>query len=214
MSGADEFAKVAAADLTVSDAVTDETLMLRYRDGDAAAFDRLYARHKGPLYRYFLRQCGDDRAAVDELFQDVWMKLINARERYRPRARFTTYLYHMAHNRLLDHYRARRRRFGRFAAALPASYRDEDAGGVDVEQLPAAAGDGPEQREIRRRDVERLQTLLAALPEAQREAFLLQHEAGLTLDAIAEVTGCGRETVKSRLRYALAKLRQGLAEEL
>lgn len=86
----------------------DETLMLRYRDGEVAAFAPLYARHKGALYRYLLRQCGQP-ALAEELFQDVWLKLIAARAGYTVQARFATYLYRLAHNRLIDHYRASRR---------------------------------------------------------------------------------------------------------
>src|SRR5436190_18395294 len=84
----------------------DEDLMLAYRDGNAAAFDQLYRRHKGPLYRYLLRQCRD-AAAAEELFQDVWMNLVRARAGYTVTARFSTYLYRLAHNRLIDHYRRR-----------------------------------------------------------------------------------------------------------
>jgi RNA polymerase sigma-70 factor (ECF subfamily) len=90
--------------MTRSAESTDEELMLLYRDGDAGAFDALYARHKGGLYRYLLRQCRD-AAAAEELFQDVWMNLIRARAGYTVQAKFTTYLYRLAHNRLIDHYR-------------------------------------------------------------------------------------------------------------
>ena len=83
---------------------TDEDLMLMYRDGDASAFEILYRRHKGPVYRFILRRCGNTGVA-EELFQDVWVKLIQARERYAVSARFTTYLYRIAHNRLIDHFR-------------------------------------------------------------------------------------------------------------
>ena len=69
---------------------TDEQLMLNYRKGEAAAFEVLYQRHKGTLYRYVLRQC--DESYVDEIFQDIWMKLITARERYEVNAKFTTWL--------------------------------------------------------------------------------------------------------------------------
>src|SRR5690349_7212789 len=97
---------------------TDETLMTLYRAGDALAFETLYARHKAPLYRYFLRQCGV-AATAEELYQDVWMNLIRARERYEPRAKFTTYLYRLAHNRLVDYYR-------RQSSGIPFSYEDDE----------------------------------------------------------------------------------------
>ncbi len=182
-----------------TDDAADETLMLRYRDGDADAFARLYARHRGPLYRYLLRQCGQP-AIAEELFQDVWLKLIAARSGYAVQARFGAWFYRIAHNRLIDHYRAR-------ARGLPLSYADDCP---EWAEIPAPEEVQPEVREDRRRQAERLLELLAELPEAQREAVLLKEEAGLSLQEIAQVTGTGRETVKSRLRYALARLRQGL----
>ena len=85
-------------------AASDEQLMMRYRDGEAAAFEQLYRRHKDPLYRYLLRGCAHPDSAA-ELFQDVWAGLIRSRAGYQPRARFGTWLYRMAHNRLVDHLR-------------------------------------------------------------------------------------------------------------
>ena len=178
---------------------TDETLMLRYRDGDGDAFARLYTRHKGSLYRYLLRQCGQ-QALAEELFQDVWLKLIAARNNYTVRARFTTYLYHLAHNRLIDHYRTSSR-------SLPLSYAEDCP---EWTETPAPAELQPEHQDDRRRLAERLVEVLAELPEAQREAWLLKEEAGLSLEEIAQITETGRETVKSRLRYAMVRLRQGL----
>ena len=83
---------------------SDEDLMLGYRNGDAAAFEVLYIRHKGALYRYLLRQCRI-AAVAEELLRDVWLNLVRARERYEVRAKFTTYLFRLAHNRLIDYYR-------------------------------------------------------------------------------------------------------------
>ncbi len=84
--------------------VPDEQLMLRYRDGDAAAFEELYGRHKGGVFRYVLRQVGL-RSAAEEVFQEIWMNIVSARARYRVEARFTTFLYHVAHNCVIDHFR-------------------------------------------------------------------------------------------------------------
>ena len=84
---------------------TDEALMLAYRDGDAAAFEALYARHRAKLFRYLLRQCGR-REQADEMFQEIWMSVIRARSNYEVTAKFTTWLYRIAHNRLVDSYRA------------------------------------------------------------------------------------------------------------
>jgi RNA polymerase sigma-70 factor (ECF subfamily) len=184
-------------------ATTDEDLMLAYAAGDAAAFDALYARHKGGVYRYLLRQCRQGGVA-DELFQDVWMNLIRARASYAPTAKFTTWLYRLAHNRLIDHYRA--------SAHLTLVSADDEVHEDPIAALPGARGDEPQVRAENRELGERLRAAVAALPPAQREAFLLQQEGGLSLAEIADVTGVGTETVKSRLRYALAKLRDDLVD--
>ncbi len=175
--------------------LSDEQLMLRYRDGEAAAFDRLYARHKGALYRYFLRQLGSQTEAANELFQDVWMRLIRSRERYRPSAQFSTYLYRIAHNRLVDYWRS----------------MHVDHAGIDDETLADEAGDRPDQQVSREQMKAELQRLIAALPEAQRNTFLLKEEGAFSLEQIAHITGVNRETVKSRLRYAVNRLKQSLA---
>lgn len=182
-------------------AACDEELMLAYGEGDVAAFDELYRRHKGPLYRYLLRQCRDG-AIAEELFQDIWTNVIRARRNYAVAARFTTYLYHLAHNRLIDHYRRR-------APAALVSYDDEEAS-TSIEEIAGSAHERPEAAYEARQKAARLLELLQALPTAQREAFVLQHEAGMSIEDIAVVTGVTRETAKSRLRYAMAKLREGM----
>jgi RNA polymerase sigma-70 factor (ECF subfamily) len=184
---------------------SDEDLMLAYASGDAAAFDALYARHKGGVYRYLLRQCRQAGVA-DELFQDVWMNLIRARSSYAPTAKFTTWLYRLAHNRLIDHYRA--------SGHLTLVSADDEAHQDTVAAISAARSDEPQSRAENRELSERLRAALAALPHAQREAFLLQQEGGLSLAEIAELTDVGTETVKSRLRYAVGKLRAELGGQL
>ncbi len=166
--------------------------------GNADAFELLYHRHKGGVHRYFLRQCRD-RGAAEELFQELWMRVIGARERYEVRARFTTWLYCLAHNLLTDHYRRRSRR--------PTASSGGDC--PAVHELPAASN-GPDLQAHAQRQTERLLVLLQDLPEAQREAFVLREEAGLSVAEIAQATGVGTETAKSRLRYAVAALRRGL----
>jgi RNA polymerase sigma-70 factor (ECF subfamily) len=184
-------------------APSDEELMLAYGAGDAAAFDALYSRHKGGVYRYLLRQCRQPGVAA-ELFQDVWMNLIRARASYAPTAKFTTWLYRLAHNRMVDHFRA--------SGHLTLVSADDEAHQDAVIALPAARATEPAARAENRELGERLRAALSTLPPAQREAFLLQQEAALSLSEIAELTGVGVETVKSRLRYALAKLRAELAD--
>jgi RNA polymerase sigma-70 factor, ECF subfamily len=189
--------------MPASAATSDEDLMLAYAAGDAAAFDALYARHKGGVYRYLLRQCRQG-VAVDELFQDVWMNLIRARGSYTPSAKFATYLYRLAHNRLIDHYRA--------SGQVRLVSADDEAHAEAVAALPAGRGVEPEMRAENRELGERLKSAVASLPPLQRDAFLLQQEAGLSLNEIAELTGVGVETVKSRLRYAVNKLRSDLSD--
>jgi RNA polymerase sigma-70 factor, ECF subfamily len=181
----------------------DEELMLRFGGGDASAFDALYSRHRSAVFRYLLRQCGN-RAAAEELFQDIWMNLVQARGRYKVEAKFSTYLYTLAHNRLMDHFRRRK------GVALVSLDQDED----DPLELPASATLQPERAAESREQAARLLALVDALPAAQREAFLLQEEGGLSLEEIAQVTGSNREAVKSRLRYALNKLRDGMKDYL
>src|SRR6266550_2206269 len=184
----------------------DEELMLAYASGEAAAFNVLYARHKGGVYRYVLRHCGNAGMA-DELYQDVWMNVIRVRTTYAPAAKFATWLYTLAHNRLIDHWRV-----NGHAHLVSIDDDAEQSTHAAVDSLPAARGDEPHVRAENRALSIRLKTSLAALPPAQRDAFLLQHESGLSLAEIATLTGVGAETVKSRLRYAIAKLRAGLGE--
>ena len=205
-------------------ATDDAQLMTLYATGDVAAFETLYARHKGPLYRYFFRQCGNPDTA-DELFQDVWLRIIKARERYEPRARFTTYMYQIAHNCLVDHFRKAGRSLtggtGQSAAEaisdpialdLDSTFGSARWSLVDWQQEHADSSPGPEAASSGEERAARLRSALDALPLEQREAFLLHEEAEMGLADIATVTGVNAGTVKSRLRYAVKKLRSALGD--
>ncbi len=186
--------------IAMMEGTRDEDLMLSYQQGNAAAFEILYERHKGGVYRYLLAKCYRQEIA-EELFQDVWMKLIAARDRYEISAKFTTYLYRLAHNHFIDYYRKTR------TDVFQKKDQDEDIEHIEATgQLQAV-----EQLEIQRQ-TETLSRLVDCLPDEQREAFMLKEEAGLTVTEIAEVTGVSAEAVKSRLRYAVKKLRAGLKE--
>jgi RNA polymerase sigma-70 factor (ECF subfamily) len=176
--------------------LTDEELMLAYGAGDAAAFEQLYARHRGPLFRFMLHQVRE-HATAEELYQDVWQRVVTARQRYAPEAKFSTWLFQIAHNRLTDHWRALQHR-----PPAPADAEDRPAREADP-QTPERQLSAFEERR-------RLQLALEELPAEQREVVLLRLEQELSLEQIGEITGVGRETVKSRLRYALDKLRQRL----
>jgi RNA polymerase sigma-70 factor (ECF subfamily) len=180
-------------------AYPDEKLMLAYAQGDLRAFDTLYARSRGMLYRYILRSVAD-RALADELFQETWSRLIAVRERYRVEAKFTTWLLQIAHNLVIDHFRR----------ARPQAGAEETE--TIMRELDAPESDRPEHTLSDFEERRRLQLALDDLPDEQREAFVLRMESGLGLAEIARMTGAGQETVKSRLRYAFAKIRERLAE--
>ena len=183
---------------------TDEALMCAYAEGDAAAFEPLYKRHKDALYRYMFRQLGNE-AIVAEQFQEVWGKVIARREGYQAhknQAKFKTWLYKIAHNQIVDCYRAQ----GRYREWQEAQVIDEPA-------LETFQYDEPDKYHSRGQIAARVKSLIAALPPPQRDAFLLKEEAGLSLQEIADTVGVDRETIKSRLRYAVNKLRLELSKE-
>ena len=192
----------------VADEAGDEALMLAYAAGDAGAFDRLYARHRGGVYRYVLRHVGNAGIA-DELFQDVWMNAIRARATYVPTAKFATWIYTLAHHRIVDHWRSH----GHVRVeSLDDDRDDEGSTGALVDAIPGSRADEPETRVASRAARERIDAALRELPPAQRDAFLLHIESGMSLAEIAALTGAGEETVKSRVRYAYAKLRASLGD--
>lgn len=177
-------------------APADDELMQAWAGGDVRAFELLYGRHKGPLYRFLRRQLRD-AALADELFQDVWQRVIAARAGWKPEAAFSTWLFRIAHNRLNDHWRAARHR--------PPAPADAEL------RLDAIADPGTPERTLSEFEQRRrLQRALEELPDEQREVVILRLEQELTLEQIGEITGAGRETVKSRLRYAMDKLRTRL----
>jgi RNA polymerase sigma-70 factor (ECF subfamily) len=181
--------------------VDDGELMLRYAGGDLRAFETLYRRHRSSLYRYLTRHTRDPEIAND-LFQEVWSKVIASRSRYEPRAKFSTFLYRVAHNCFIDHCRRSSSR------ADNARVSSED---FDLENvLPAPAADLPDARAEHAQTVARYRSALSSLPAEQRDAFLLYEESGLTLEEIGTITGVSMETAKSRLRYALTKLRAAM----
>ena len=167
----------------------DEQLMLAYQDGNAAAFETLYTRHRTRLYRFVLRSV-KSRAVGEELFQEIWMRVIEARGRYTPQARFTTWLYTIAHNHLVDHWRKR----GLTLVSL------------EGDEMPGTSPD-PVDHAAARESLARFAAALEALPPLQREAFLLHEEGGLSVAEIAAATKTNEEAAKSRLRYAMAKLK-------
>jgi RNA polymerase sigma-70 factor (ECF subfamily) len=179
----------------------DAQLMLAYAKGEMRAFETLYSRHRGALYRYLVRHARDGEIAND-LFQEVWSRVIVNRARYEPRAKFRTFLFTLAHNCFIDHCRRVKSR--------PTGASIDEADAADL--LAADGNLQPEATLEREEGSRRYRAALAALPPEQRDVYLLHEEADLSLEEIARVTGVGAETAKSRLRYAVGKLKAALAE--
>ena len=172
---------------------SDEALMKAYADGDMEAFRLLYDRHRGPLYRYVLRKVGDAPTAND-LYQGSWEKIIKARGSYSASAPFRAWMYRIAHNHVVDYFRQSR----------PTSEISPDQMEADVP--------GPEDRLAEQGRESDLRAAVNNLPSEQKDVLLLKLDAGLDLRMIADVTGVTQETAKSRLRYAVAKLKAILKE--
>lgn len=180
---------------------SDQRLMERYRDGDATAFNELYRRHRAPVRRFVAKLCWKQDEA-DEIVQEVWLAVIRGARSYRPTARFTTYLFSIAHRRLQDHWRSRDRHSHAFGPLDPAADLHE----IADERAPVPE-DWAAHAELR----SALMAAIDQLPPPQRAVFLLKAEAGLSLEEIAAATGAGVEATKSRMRYAVARLRARLA---
>ncbi len=174
---------------------SDEALMAAYANGNLVAFEQLYGRHKDPLLRYFLRQVSQ-KAIAEELFQETWQSLIKNSKNYKSSAKFSTYLYTIAHSRLVDFYRKHSRQDWQ-------SYDDEN----NHLELEAEVETQPErQLDVAELEQHLLQSL-QILPAAQQEVFILKFEAGMSVPEIAEALGENPEAIKSRLRYGIAKLK-------
>jgi RNA polymerase sigma factor (sigma-70 family) len=188
--------------------LTDDELMAAYARGDASAFERLYTRHQAGLYRFVRRLLGPALVAqADEVFQDTWLKVVNARGQWAPQgATFRTWLFTLAHHRVIDVWR----RSGReVSATMPHDAPWEPEAATAWEHWPAPASPAPHSDELAfwRRAGERLLRCLDELPLAQRSAFLLHHDDELPLVDVARALEVGFETAKTRLRYAMSKLR-------
>ncbi len=193
--------------------LTDDLLMTAYAGGDARAFEQLYARHQASLYRFVRRLLGSAlNAQTDDVFQDTWLRVVHARARWEPQgASFRTWLFTLAHHRVVDILR----RSGREVSV--DAFEGEDGAPWEPGEgasaawrhwpAPAAAASHTEELAFWRRAGEKLLGCLEQLPIAQRSAFLLHHDDGLALEEVAGALEVGFETAKTRLRYAMSKLR-------
>ena len=179
---------------------SDESLMLLYQQGDQAAFEALYSKYKDVLYRYFLKHCSD-RPQSEELYQEVWIKLINSAARYKPKAKFKTYLFTIAHNTLVDFYRK--------AKPSQTVEFEEAELNEDFTSSPATLA-LPEDEFTMKQKANLLMQTLEELPADQKEAAILHLEQDMSVQEIAEITQVKTETAKSRLRYAKNKLKAAI----
>jgi RNA polymerase sigma-70 factor (ECF subfamily) len=186
---------------------SDEALMLRYRDGDVRAFEVLVTRHRKPIYNFILRFVREP-AQAEDMLQETFLRLVKSAEGYERQAKFTTWLYTIARNLCVD---ASRRGKHRKAASLDAP-TGADGDGAPLIELVADGNAGVDRQAIGKELQARIQQAIAALPDEQREIFLLREVADLQFNEIAAVVGCPENTVKSRMRYALEKLREALEE--
>ena len=183
----------------------DEVLLAAYRKGDSGAFETLLGRYRGPIFNFLLRSARD-RGRAEELYQDVWMKVIERCDEFRGDAKFSTWLYSIARNLSIDHQRKMKFR-GHASLDAPEPRSGQPAGdrvpnpGPSTEQLASGA-----------LMKERIARAVEGLPEEQREVFLLRQLQGLAFREISEVVGVPANTVKSRMRYALERLRHTLSD--
>ena len=169
---------------------TDEELMLGYKNGDLTAFECLYQRHKAAVYRFILRH-GIESVLAEELLQDIWSSIIKNRTRYEPKAKFSTYLFQIARNRLIDHYRVHKEHIQLLEDEPEQISSDDEHRGKLIDE-----------------GIRKIHALIHKLPFPQRQAFLLHYEAGLTVSEVAEITQEHSEAVKSKIRYAVQKLKR------
>lgn len=186
---------------------SDEALMFRYKRGEVRAFEVLMVRHRTAIFNFIFRYTRD-RTAAEDLMQETFLRLIKAAESYERSAKFTTFLYTIARNLCVD---ASRRGKHRQATSLDAPVHGSEDQVPLVERIADGqkASDG---RVLDRELGERLKKAIEELPDEQREIFLLREVSDLQFNEIAEIVGIPENTVKSRMRYALEKLRQSLEE--
>ena len=181
--------------------------MIAYQNGDVDAFAELVARHEKPLWNY-LRRFARDPETAEDLLQETFMRAIRGAPGWKPTAKFTTWLYTIGRNVSLDHARGA---VHRRAISLDGTGSRERESAPDLhERLPARAASG-ESGALTRELAEALERAIAQLPEPQREVFVMREVLDLPFAEIASAVGVSEATVKSRMRYALERLRDELA---
>jgi RNA polymerase sigma-70 factor (ECF subfamily) len=191
-----------------ADKQNDEELMLLYQKGDERAFEVLYWRHQRGIFNFISHFIGESGNQAEELLQDVFLKVVKASKRYEPSAKFTTWLYQIARNGCIDHFRKMKHR-KTTSLAQPIDSEEE----MVLESTIAGTDPSPEKAARISEVALVLEEAIAALPEDQKEVFLMREDLNLSFAEISELIGCPVNTAKSRMRYALEHLRKTLKRE-
>ena len=187
---------------------SDEELMYLYQKGDEHAFEVLYWRHQRGIFNYICHFIGESGAQAEDLLQDIFLKVVKASKRYEPTAKFTTWLYQIARNGCIDHFRKMKHRR---TTSLSQPIGGEDD--LSIESTIANSDPSPEKSARINEITDLLKDALTTLPEEQREVFLMREDLNLSFAEIAESIGCPINTAKSRMRYALEHLCKTLKRE-
>lgn len=185
----------------------DEHLMLRYQQGDRTAFAVLVRRHQQPLYNFALRQVRVPQVAED-VVQETFVRVVQNAADFKHEARFTTWVYTITRNLCIDQLR---KRALRKHPSLDES-RGEEGDGPTLGEQTADPRASVEREATGTELKERIARAVDTLPDEQREVFLMREISNLPFKEIAEITGVPENTVKSRMRYALERLQEALAE--
>jgi RNA polymerase sigma-70 factor (ECF subfamily) len=185
--------------------ITDEDLMQDYSQGRQSAFDTLYQRHADSTYRYFVKQV-HTHAIAEELYQELWLRVIKNRAGYKVQAAFTTWLYRIGRNLIIDYYRKHQK--VSFQSIHSDSSDQDDRPSLE-DTLYSDQTQSFEQQIFNQQQISQYLRLLEKLPPLQKEAYLLKEE-GFSVEAIASITETTQDTVRSRIRYALTKIRKGM----
>lgn len=195
--------------LSVITEIGDEKAMRKFQNGDAESFDIVLKRHSGGVLRFVMKMTGGNKAQAEDLLQEIFLKLIERKDRYDPTQKFTTWLYSIARNHCIDHLRTESYR--RHSSLDTPVNRDDEGGAVVLEIVKSDSR--PQDDEAYDKELRQLIDIgVKGLKDEFREVFLLREVEGLSFQEIADITESPLGTVKSRLRYSFEYLRRVFTE--
>jgi RNA polymerase sigma-70 factor, ECF subfamily len=191
--------------------MSDDELLDRFAAGEAAAFGVLLNRYQRPVFNFIARNVRDGEAAAD-LLQEVFARVIQSAAEFRRSSKFSTWLYAIARNLCIDHLRRMsHRRHASLDAAAGNGIADSASSTPFVERIALEQPD-VDRSAAAGRLRNRITQAVENLPDEQREVFLMRQVQQMPFSDIAIVVGVSENTVKSRMRYALERLQEALAE--